>query len=1024
MSASGPVLLQSYPGNRSHPPKDFESARGALERYSREVGQPARPEFVGRRKELGRLHQALREAAVGHGSLWSVTGVAGVGKTRLMTELGRLGARAGFEVRWGLSTWEGQSPLFPFLQLFRTQSADQQPSDTPLFRNKDPRAGRAPGSSPKSRAILRSPPPDHRALALIDEIEGASRVAPQLFLIDDFHRSDSDSVRFLNLLSRKVQSERILLVFSYRAESPLFKEPAPQVVNELVTRLRISGLLRAIDLTGLSEEETTQLARENLRTETSAIRWKAAVVSASVRLSGGNPFFLRELTALLNSSPRNWEGGRQDASDLPDRPSDEGDTALPTSIQDLLRQRMLGLPRSHRQVLGAAALMGESFCASDVASTFPSQEGTVLETLRLMGDVGWPVRRVGSLEGQYTFQHALLREASLALLLPSERRRLAGRIVRSWGRDHPDDLVSITRLYVESECPSRGLASVDQLIDEALNAHSYGSLERLLEWKSRILGPAPGARTQCLDSFMGVLRRVRPFASSDFLRLTRLFLTLHPTEPERTIVESWHIGCISSLDLPLAKKMLRQLQIRTRTSNDPATTRAQGHVAMCQLRILVGSCDYDSALPLARQLCHRWEAEGSSLELLLATLYMAISLYALGRASESLPWVQRGQDLVRAGGLAESAAALSLLDLEAFWQHNSGKFSRSAEIYEPLVDRLSDLGSFERAAQSGLGLAASRLMLDDVGGSRQAAEAALLLSRRWGLPGMEGGSYTTLGHCCLAENRPDTALGYFRRALPLLPSSSGTRMLEFSTRTGLARVYIARGEMDEADEQLRILESLESRRLFWVLGETERVRALWIARTGDVPGALRVLRQSLSRQHLAPCAPVRAEIMATMVHLYRLSGDPRRARAWGERCRRELAVGGVELVAERVMASVTRELEYLVSRHVPEAREARGHSKLSTLHPEGPTSKRIIRTLTRIGARSGGLLDRETLPRTFTQAGLSSELGIPRASFVRTLIRLVDRGAVVQVRRRIQGSTRIQKAYLVAQVTDAHRPEI
>jgi predicted ATP-dependent serine protease len=60
---------------------------------------PVRP-FVGRAQELETLRDALLEAGEGRGSLVLISGEPGIGKTRLMQEVGKLASVAD----WGVLT--------------------------------------------------------------------------------------------------------------------------------------------------------------------------------------------------------------------------------------------------------------------------------------------------------------------------------------------------------------------------------------------------------------------------------------------------------------------------------------------------------------------------------------------------------------------------------------------------------------------------------------------------------------------------------------------------------------------------------------------------------------------------------------------------------------------------------------------------------------------------------------------------------------------------------------------------------
>jgi MoxR-like ATPase len=64
---------------------------------------PASEVFVGRVRELGQLERALEAARAGSGTAVLVAGEAGIGKTRLASELAARARHAGFEVLVGRS---------------------------------------------------------------------------------------------------------------------------------------------------------------------------------------------------------------------------------------------------------------------------------------------------------------------------------------------------------------------------------------------------------------------------------------------------------------------------------------------------------------------------------------------------------------------------------------------------------------------------------------------------------------------------------------------------------------------------------------------------------------------------------------------------------------------------------------------------------------------------------------------------------------------------------------------------------
>jgi predicted ATPase len=76
--------------------------------------------FVGRKDELKQLQQGLEQAKSGQGNIIFITGEAGVGKTRLATELETLKVSFDFEFLMGQCIYhEGVDPYLPFIDMFK-----------------------------------------------------------------------------------------------------------------------------------------------------------------------------------------------------------------------------------------------------------------------------------------------------------------------------------------------------------------------------------------------------------------------------------------------------------------------------------------------------------------------------------------------------------------------------------------------------------------------------------------------------------------------------------------------------------------------------------------------------------------------------------------------------------------------------------------------------------------------------------------------------------------------------------------
>src|SRR5712692_2042914 len=123
------------------------------------AGRVSSPVLIGRSNELERLHEALRLARDGRSSATLIAGEAGVGKTRLVTELAELASREGCAVLAGgcIDLGEGAMPYAPVVEALRGLIRRADPDELEAFPRPGPlRAGAAdarPGSGDRGDRI-------------------------------------------------------------------------------------------------------------------------------------------------------------------------------------------------------------------------------------------------------------------------------------------------------------------------------------------------------------------------------------------------------------------------------------------------------------------------------------------------------------------------------------------------------------------------------------------------------------------------------------------------------------------------------------------------------------------------------------------------------------------------------------------------------------------------------------------------------------------------------------------------------
>ena len=336
--------------------------------------------LIGRDEELERLEHALRRAQSGVGSAVLVAGEAGMGKTRLASELATRARAAGFEVLMGrcLDLVGTELPYQPFVEALR-----------PL------RDGHTEHESAGSQLRV-----FEDTLALITDLAAS---APALLVLEDLHWADTSTLDLVVYIAHNLDERRVLLLATYRADEPSSAER----MRRLADGVRRSGAALLVELGPLTREELTELLAARAGAP------PPALAEAIVTRSEGNPFFAEELLAA---------GG------------DEG-VELPRGLRELLLQRVALLDRRTREVLRLAAAAGRDVAYPLLrdAAALPASE--VRDSLRRAVEHGIlvPDRATGS----FRFRHALLAEAIYATLLPGEREELHARLADELARGEP-----------------------------------------------------------------------------------------------------------------------------------------------------------------------------------------------------------------------------------------------------------------------------------------------------------------------------------------------------------------------------------------------------------------------------------------------------------------------------------------------------------------------------------------------------------------------------------------------------------
>ena len=341
-------------------------------------------EIVGRDDELARVLDGLQLGSGGGGAVL-VGGDAGIGKTALVGQVVR--AAVGHRVLVGHCVGEA-GPASP-----TCRSSRWPPPWTP----------RTPSSSRPSsaaRPALASLVPRLAAGAAGDALRGdvvegvhgaltdLGRRGPVLLVVEDLHWADESSRELLTVLFTRGAPDGVSLVATYRSDDVHRRHP---LAASLALWSRLPGLTR-VDLGPLPAGDVREIVH---RVDGSL---GPEVVEEVVRRAEGNAFLAEELAA-SGGSPARAEGG---------------------DVGRLLLGRVEHLDAEAQDVVRVAAVIGRRVPHALLERVAGVDPATLRRALRAAVD-----HHVLEPRGDgYEFRHALLAEAVIDDLLPTERLEL------------------------------------------------------------------------------------------------------------------------------------------------------------------------------------------------------------------------------------------------------------------------------------------------------------------------------------------------------------------------------------------------------------------------------------------------------------------------------------------------------------------------------------------------------------------------------------------------------------------------
>jgi DNA-binding CsgD family transcriptional regulator/DNA-binding transcriptional ArsR family regulator len=411
------------------------------------------PVLVGRAEEMAALGAAAETIATGQGGLLLLSGEAGVGKSRLVSEL-------------------LDSPAAVGCRRIRVACLESDLAEPYALALEIARAAGKPGIDllPDGAAAEARVRRVQHALQAILTPEAESR--PLILVAEDIHWSDSPSLSVLLGLAQR--PGRMLLLATYRPEGP-----SPGLSGFLAEAGRIQPA-REIRLRALARVDVARMVQEILELDTPV---PGALLDEIMAATDGNPFLVEEAL-------RSWvEIGaiERDGSTWRRRPGVP--LQAPDSLRHAIDARLARLPDEVVTVAERAAVVSQ-LVSVEFLSRLCGLDGERLSAaLRALRDAQILERRI---DGTLAFRHALTRQAVLARLLQPERHARHRQVAELLESSPESTPAALAYHWSQAGEPTRAALYALRAAERAASLHAHREAARFYEL-ARAGGAGPRA---------------------------------------------------------------------------------------------------------------------------------------------------------------------------------------------------------------------------------------------------------------------------------------------------------------------------------------------------------------------------------------------------------------------------------------------------------------------------------------------------------------------------------------------------
>jgi tetratricopeptide (TPR) repeat protein len=575
----------------------------------------AEPQLVERETELEKLGHFFEQAKVGKGTTVLISGEAGAGKTRLVKEFLRTARKENITILSGWCLSNAAVPYFPFFEAFNKYFSSD---DAEKLEMKDWRIDASRSDGIAGQTITPQVWKDQTFTAVANALASISAKRPVILFIDDLQWADSASLALIHYLASDVNSEKVLILATFRSEQlTADTEGRPHPLAETLRLLRRQDLVKEIKITSLDQKGVSVLAKNMLGGYV-----QQELVEKLSKESQGNPLFIVESLRMLNE--RNsliLEGDQWKLA--------SEKIGIPLKIRDIILQRLSALSRSQRNLLDAASVIGEKFDAYLLASVLDKDS---IETIKVLDAISKDTSLVVCEEEFYRFDHARTRDAVYSDISQALRKVYHAKVAEELESRSKDGELPFSDLAYQYAQAKNKVKAVEYALaagKDALSKWSNGEAIKHFSFVVQTLGEGSKQDQEKLAALEGLGDAY--FASDSLLQAVNIFEQLAEIQSGAAKIRAIRKAAEAAIYLG---DITRQKALTLKAEAIAATTASADRLETARilhLRVFLieSPSDWRTARKNGEQCLQVFEEE-----------------YALSDAAQVLRWIAYGQAML------------------------------------------------------------------------------------------------------------------------------------------------------------------------------------------------------------------------------------------------------------------------------------------------------------------------------------------------------------------------------------------